>query len=1341
MKKKMLQYISLLLFLTYFLNLCAPCFPVQAEAISAPVALAETGSASDSLTEANHSASEATALTEEAASDFLTETGSSADFTEGEATLASSEESLTENASFSDIAGHWAEKGIKAWTTRELANGYPDGTFRPDSPITRAEFFTLVNRAFGYMVAGQATYRDVAETDWYAGEIIKAAAVGYLGGYPDDTIKPQNPITRQEAAALFAKILPPANFGKDKNKDSNNDIVDSLSDTKVKFADQAQIPAWSQAAIAAAVSGGYMNGYPDGTFQPIRPITRAEAISVLDRAVGTLYNHVGTYGSSSQGTTLLEGNVTINTAGITLQNTTITGNLYLTEGIGEGDVTLNNVTVQGTTKISGGGSNSIHLLNTTVGSVLVNVPSRNLVRLLAQGSTAVGTLEARTPAILEEEGLTGSGFTKVIINTQQAILSQGSTPPQEGTGTQENTGTENNTPVQGNTSSQEIEQGIIVELLGQFNEVEVQSAATQLDLQKGSIANLTLASTAQAAQINLATQTSINTLTADTPATVQGQGAIERIEANADGVVVEAPAKNVILEDGVQATVEGKTITESIVGAEIKKKKSRDAALSDLTIDRTTVTGFAPDTLFYEVVVSHGTLETNVPNVEATAHHAKARVTVTKATGLTAPNNTATVLVTAENGSTQTYKVNFVKATVSGIAVKTAPTKTAYIEGDLLDLTGLVITLIRTDKSIEEIAFAEFEDNGISTSPADGTMLSPANNKVTITHTASGKSVEQDITVTPTYTVTVAAVSGGTAEVTVDKPKAKAGDTVTVSITNLESGKKFKAISVTSASGDVLTTEVTAGEKYTFTMPAEAVTVTVELEAITYTLTYTAGENGSITGETSQTVNHGKDGTAVTAVPVTNYHLVEWSDGKIANPRTDTNVTENITVTANFAIDTYTVTFKDHDEEVLKTETVEHGSNATAPANPTREGYTFTGWNGDFTTVTADLTVTAHYTINSYTVTFDKNGGNKEAEPSTMTNVTHGSAVGTLPIAPTRDGYAFAGWNTETDGTGDEFKADTIVTGDITVYAQWEIKVTGVTLNKTEMFLQVGTTATEPLIATVEPSNATNNNVTWSSSDETIATVGTEGVIAEAIGEAEITVTTVDGEHTATCTVNVVDSVPVLDKSCVLYLDGRYGTNDPATQTWYDLSGNNNGTLTNFTDDAGSGWTGQGLEFDGVNDYVDCGSIPALTPSDNFTWNVLCYISDTTMEAGCIIGNRFGGLASPLQFIKLTPARFEYYSETQHGINYVIPRNKFVYITIVKNGSSLYYYCDGKLVASKIDGINFNMAANPFYVGGDKGAPNSQEYFSGAIRNVSLYNRALSPREIMQNYLAGKNSP
>ena len=79
---------------------------------------------------------------------------------------------------------------------------------------------------------------------------------------------------------------------------------------------------------------------------------------------------------------------------------------------------------------------------------------------------------------------------------------------------------------------------------------------------------------------------------------------------------------------------------------------------------------------------------------------------------------------------------------------------------------------------------------------------------------------------------------------------------------------------------------------------------------------------------------------------------------------------------------------------------------------------------------------------------------------------------------------------------------------------------------------------------------------------------------------------------------------PVMD-GCVLYLDGRYGSNDPATQTWYDLSGmENDGTLNNFAYAAGSGWTGKGLGFDGVDDYVDCGR--AIVPTGDFTITALC---------------------------------------------------------------------------------------------------------------------------------------
>ena len=123
----------------------------------------------------------------------------------------------------------------------------------------------------------------------------------------------------------------------------------------------------------------------------------------------------------------------------------------------------------------------------------------------------------------------------------------------------------------------------------------------------------------------------------------------------------------------------------------------------------------------------------------------------------------------------------------------------------------------------------------------------------------------------------------------------------------------------------------------------------------------------------------------------------------------------------------HSVTFTDWDGTVLSTQQVLHGSAATAPANPTREGYTFTGWSTDFSNVTSDLTVIAQYSINPYTVTF------KDWDGTTLKvqTVNHGSAA-TAPANPTREGYTFVGW----DKPFDCITADTVVTA---VYEQDEI--------------------------------------------------------------------------------------------------------------------------------------------------------------------------------------------------------------------------------------------------------------------------------------------------------------
>jgi|GEM_PF-2332449 len=173
-------------------------------------------------------------------------------------------------AGFSDVRGHWAEGQINKWAEKGLAGGYADGTFGPNKDVTRAEFVALTNRAFGIDTQGTAGFSDVAAGQWYYKDIAAAVAAGYTGGYPDGTFKPGQSISRQEVASIMVRLL--------KLEPSTGGLE--------KFNDASRIPQWSRSSIGAVVKAGLMGGYPDGTFQSGKSITRAEAVATLDRALG-----------------------------------------------------------------------------------------------------------------------------------------------------------------------------------------------------------------------------------------------------------------------------------------------------------------------------------------------------------------------------------------------------------------------------------------------------------------------------------------------------------------------------------------------------------------------------------------------------------------------------------------------------------------------------------------------------------------------------------------------------------------------------------------------------------------------------------------------------------------------------------------------------------------------------------------------------------------------------------------------------------------------------------------------------------------------------------------------
>ena len=142
----------------------------------------------------------------------------------------------------------------------------------------------------------------------------------------------------------------------------------------------------------------------------------------------------------------------------------------------------------------------------------------------------------------------------------------------------------------------------------------------------------------------------------------------------------------------------------------------------------------------------------------------------------------------------------------------------------------------------------------------------------------------------------------------------------------------------------------------------------------------------------------------------------------------ETMPAENITVKAQWEINQYTITFDTNGGSEIAPITQDYGTEITAPANPTRKGYTFKDWDKEIpkTMPAENITVKAQWEINQYTITFDTNGGS-EIAPITQ---DYGTEI-TAPDNPTRKGYTFKGWDKEIPKT--------MPAENITVKAQWEI--------------------------------------------------------------------------------------------------------------------------------------------------------------------------------------------------------------------------------------------------------------------------------------------------------------
>lgn len=170
---------------------------------------------------------------------------------------------VTSDKILSDISGHWAKNSITEMITLGAVSGYPDGTFKPDHSITRAEFASILVKAFNLKPQSGKTFADTVR-HWAQNSITTAAYYGIVSGYDTDTFGPDDTITREQMAVMIVKAA------------KLNPVTSALA-----FTDSGSISSWAEEAMATAVTNQIINGYPDNTVNPQGKTTRAEAVTVI----------------------------------------------------------------------------------------------------------------------------------------------------------------------------------------------------------------------------------------------------------------------------------------------------------------------------------------------------------------------------------------------------------------------------------------------------------------------------------------------------------------------------------------------------------------------------------------------------------------------------------------------------------------------------------------------------------------------------------------------------------------------------------------------------------------------------------------------------------------------------------------------------------------------------------------------------------------------------------------------------------------------------------------------------------------------------------------------------
>lgn len=415
-------------------------------------------------------------------------------------------------------AAHWADPYMDKLKQYGAMN---DG--RPADAITRAELAVVLNRAFGFRRTGPIPFTDVPRKAWFYDDIVISYNEGIMAGTSNTKASPNDPVTREQALTLIGKCL----------------RYEKTAGAVTDFEDGKEFSNWAGVYVRSALLSGMISGFAN-RFRPQSIATRGEIASMLCNAMGEL---VKTPGVTELGGVF--GNLTINSPNVTLRNTTIAGDLYLTGGVGLGNVILDNVKVLGRIIVAGGGESedaeaSVLLNNVTARQLLVDPATGQYVSLRALGNTDIPETIVKCDSYIQDD----------VRNNNMGLRRVTYQEPEEGRFT----------------------------IAGNMKDVILKAPRSQLivgDTGIGSVTKITVDEEGVDSKIDLEINASVDDIKLDTSATITGEGDIGNMEVGANGCVSEILPDNVTVRPGIVTEIDGMTGIDS----EVAKELSQDPRL------------------------------------------------------------------------------------------------------------------------------------------------------------------------------------------------------------------------------------------------------------------------------------------------------------------------------------------------------------------------------------------------------------------------------------------------------------------------------------------------------------------------------------------------------------------------------------------------------------------------------------------------------------------------------------------------------------------------------------------------------------------------------------------